>query len=47
MQIPQDHYKQLKYSMKTFEQNIINLYGEQGRNWLEHPPNLVIQLANT
>jgi streptomycin 6-kinase len=33
--------------MKTFEQNIINLYGEKGRQWLDRLPNLVIQLANT
>jgi streptomycin 6-kinase len=33
--------------MKTFEQNIINLYGEKGRQWLGHLPNHVAQLANT
>ncbi len=33
--------------MKTFEQNIINLYGDKGRQWLEHLPNLLTQLANT
>jgi len=33
--------------MKTFEQNIINLYGEKGRQWLDHLPNHVTQLANT
>lgn len=33
--------------MKTFEQNIINLYGEKGRQWRENLPNLVTQLANT
>lgn len=33
--------------MKTFEQNIINLYGEKGRQWQENLPNLVTQLANT
>lgn len=33
--------------MKTFEQNIINLYGEKGRQWQENLPNLVAQLANT
>lgn len=33
--------------MKTFEQNIINLYGEKGRQWLDHLPNHVAQLANT
>ena len=33
--------------MKTFEQNIINLYGEKGKQWLDHLPNLVTQLANT
>jgi streptomycin 6-kinase len=33
--------------MKAFEQNIINLYGEKGKQWLDHLPNLVTQLANT
>lgn len=33
--------------MKTFEQNIINLYGEKGRRWLDHLSNHVAQLANT
>ncbi len=33
--------------MKTFEQNIINLYGEKGRQWQENLPNFVAQLANT
>lgn len=33
--------------MKTFEQNIIIVYGEKGRQWLDRLPNLVIQLANT
>lgn len=33
--------------MKMFEQNIINLYGEKGRQWLDHLPNHVAQLANT
>jgi streptomycin 6-kinase len=33
--------------MKNFEQNIINLYGEKGRQWQENLPNLVAQLANT
>lgn len=33
--------------MKTFEQNIINLYGEKGRQWQENLPNHVAQLANT
>src|SRR3990167_3026253 len=33
--------------MKTFEQNIINLYVEKGRQWLDHLPNHVAQLANT
>ena len=33
--------------MKTFEQNIINLYGEKSRQWLGHLPNHVAQLANT
>ena len=33
--------------MKTFEQNIINLYSEKGRQWLDHLPNLLTQLANT
>lgn len=33
--------------MKILEQNIINLYGEKGRQWQENLPNLVAQLANT
>jgi streptomycin 6-kinase len=33
--------------MKTFKQNIINLYGEKGKQWLDHLPNLLAQLANT
>ena len=33
--------------MKAFEKNIINLYGEKGKQWLDHLPNLVTQLANT
>jgi len=33
--------------MTAFESNIINIYGEKGRRWLEHLPNLVTQLANT
>jgi streptomycin 6-kinase len=33
--------------MKTFEQNIVNLYGEKGRQWLGNLPNLVTQLENT
>jgi streptomycin 6-kinase len=33
--------------MKTFEQNIINLYNENGKQWLDHLPNHVAQLANT
>lgn len=33
--------------MKTFEQNIMSLYGEKGRQWLHHLPNLLTQLANT
>ena len=33
--------------MKTFEQSIINLYGEKGKQWQENLPNLVAQLANT
>jgi streptomycin 6-kinase len=33
--------------MKNFEQNIINLYGEKGRQWQENLPNLVAQLVNT
>jgi streptomycin 6-kinase len=32
--------------MKAFEQNIINLYGEKGKQWLDHLPNFVTQLAN-
>ncbi len=38
MQILQDHYEKLKYYMKTFEQNIINLYAEKGRQWLKYLP---------
>jgi streptomycin 6-kinase len=33
--------------MNAFEQNIINLYAEKGRQWLDHLPNLATQLANT
>lgn len=33
--------------MKTLEQNIINLYGDKGRQWLEHLPKLLTQLSNT
>jgi streptomycin 6-kinase len=33
--------------MTAFESNIINIYGEKGRQWLDHLPNLVTQLANT
>lgn len=33
--------------MKAFEKNIINLYGEKGKQWLDYLPNLVMQLANT
>ena len=33
--------------MKTFEKNIINLYGEKGRQWLDRLPNLVTKLAST
>lgn len=33
--------------MKTFEQNIVNLYGEKGRQWREDLPNLIVQLAAT
>ena len=33
--------------MTAFESNIINIYGEKGRRWLDHLPNLVTQLANT
>ena len=33
--------------MKTFEQNIINLYGEKGKQWQENLPNLITKLANT
>ncbi|KTD56695.1 hypothetical protein Lsan_2855 [Legionella santicrucis] len=33
--------------MKTFEQNIIDLYGDKGRQWLGHLPNLLTQLAKT
>lgn len=33
--------------MKTFEKNIINLYGEKGRQWREDLPNLIVQLAAT
>ena len=30
-----------------FESNIINIYGEKGKQWLDHLPNLVTQLAKT
>lgn len=33
--------------MKTFEQNIINLYGAKGKQWQENLPNLITKLANT
>ncbi|RUR14232.1 aminoglycoside phosphotransferase family protein [Legionella sp. km772] len=33
--------------MKTFEQNIIDLYGDKGRQWLGDLPNLLTQLAKT
>lgn len=33
--------------MTAFESNIINLYGEKGKLWLDHLPNLVTQLAST
>lgn len=33
--------------MTAFESNILSLYGEKGRQWLDHLPNLVTQLANT
>lgn len=33
--------------MTAFESNIINIYGEKGRRWLDHLPNLATQLANT
>lgn len=33
--------------MKTFEQNIIDLYGDKGSQWLGRLPNLLTQLANT
>jgi streptomycin 6-kinase len=31
--------------MKAFEQNIINLYGEKGRQWLDDLPSLIAQVA--
>jgi streptomycin 6-kinase len=33
--------------MKTLEKNIVNLYGDKGRQWLEHLPDLLTQLTNT
>src|SRR5689334_8435149 len=33
--------------MKTFEKNIITLYGDKGSQWLDHLPNLITQLAAT
>jgi len=33
--------------VKIFEQNIINLYGKKGRQWLDYLPNLVTSLAVT
>ena len=33
--------------MKIFEQNIVNLYGEKGRQWLDYLPNLITSLAAT
>jgi streptomycin 6-kinase len=33
--------------MKTFEQNIVNLYGEKGRQWLDYLPNLITSHAAT
>lgn len=33
--------------MQTLKQNIINLYGEKGKQWLDHLPNLIAQLAAT
>jgi streptomycin 6-kinase len=31
--------------MQTLKQNITNLYGEKGKQWLDHLPNLIAQLA--
>lgn len=33
--------------MKAFEKNIINLYGEKGKQWLDNLPNLITQLTVT
>jgi streptomycin 6-kinase len=33
--------------MKTFEKNIINLYGEKGKQWLDNLPNLIAQVETT
>jgi streptomycin 6-kinase len=33
--------------MQILKQNIINLYGEKGRQWLDHLPSLIAQAAET
>lgn len=33
--------------MTAFESNILSLYGEKGKQWLDHLPNHVAQLVNT
>jgi streptomycin 6-kinase len=32
--------------MNIFEQNIINIYGDEGRNWLKNLPGIVNNLAS-
>ena len=31
--------------MKALEKNIINLYGEKGKHWLDNLPKLIVQVA--
>jgi streptomycin 6-kinase len=33
--------------MEAFEQNIINLYGEKGKQWLNNLPKLIMQVEAT
>lgn len=33
--------------MKAFEKNIINLYGEEGRKWIDNLPQLIVQMEAT
>jgi streptomycin 6-kinase len=33
--------------MKAFEKNIVNLYGEKGKQWLDDLPNLIMQVEVT